>query len=149
MPLPRAALYAQGEDLHVALWPGNVRNTGDITRFIARESRSYVISASALLRRTDIGDALPHGAEIREASEEVLANGGSCIAAPDGNWLVEPVADAECLIAATLHHGFVRRERQNFDPAGHYARPDVTRLVIDRRRQSTVEFVDGSDDIIL
>ena len=149
MPLPRAALYAQGEDLHIALWPGNVRNTADITRFIARESRSYVISASALLRRTDIGDAIPHATQIRESSEDVLANGGSCIAAPDGRWLVEPVADAECLIAVTLHHGLVRRERQNFDPAGHYARPDVTRLVVDRRRQSTVEFVDGTEDIVL
>jgi predicted amidohydrolase len=39
MPLPRAALYAQGEDLHVATWPGSVRNTQDITRFIAREEQ--------------------------------------------------------------------------------------------------------------
>jgi len=42
MPLARASLYAQGEDLHVAIWPGSVRNTEHITRFIARESRSYV-----------------------------------------------------------------------------------------------------------
>jgi nitrilase len=46
MPLPRAALYAQGEDLHVAIWPGSVHNTQDITRFIAKESRSFVISVS-------------------------------------------------------------------------------------------------------
>lgn len=143
MPLPRAALYAQGEDLHVALWPGNVRNTSDITRFIARESRSYVLSASALLRREHIGDALPQAAALREACDPVMADGGSCVAGPDGRWVVEPVADAECLIAVTLHHTLVRRERQNFDPAGHYSRPDVTRLVVDRRRQSTVEFVDG------
>jgi len=36
MPLARCALYAQGIDVHVACWPGNVRNTADITRFIAR-----------------------------------------------------------------------------------------------------------------
>src|SRR5690606_29195602 len=107
-----------------------------------RESRSYVLSACALLRRDDICDEVPHADVIREGSEEQLANGGSCIAAPDGGWLVEPVADAECLIAVTLHHGLVRRERQTFDPAGHYARPDVTRLVVDRRRQGTAEFVD-------
>ncbi len=143
MPLPRAALYAQGEDLHIAMWPGNVRNTTDITRFIAREGRSYVLSACALLRREDIGDEVPHADVIRGGCEEQPANGGSCIAAPDGGWLVEPVADAECLIAVTLHHGLVRRERQTFDPAGHYARPDVTRLVVDRRRQSTAEFIDA------
>jgi nitrilase len=143
MPLPRAALYAQGEDLHVATWPGNVRNTQDITRFIAREGRSYVLSACALMRREDIGDALPFAEVLQDASDDVMANGGSCIAAPDGQWLVEPVADAECLIAATLHHGLVRRERQTFDPAGHYSRPDVTRLVVDRRRQGTAEFTDA------
>lgn len=46
MPLSRAALYAQGEDHYVALWPGNVRNTEDITRFIAKEGRGYTISVS-------------------------------------------------------------------------------------------------------
>jgi nitrilase len=51
MPLARAALYAQGEDLHVAVWPGGIHNTCDITRFIALESRSYVASVSGLMRR--------------------------------------------------------------------------------------------------
>jgi nitrilase len=55
MPLLRAALYAQGEDLHVAGWPGASRNTRDITRFIALESRSYLVSVSGLMRREDIG----------------------------------------------------------------------------------------------
>ncbi len=57
MPLSRAALYAQGEDLHVAVWPGSERNTRDITRFIALESRSYVASVSGLMRRAEIGEA--------------------------------------------------------------------------------------------
>ena len=56
MPLARSALYAQGEDLHVALWPGNARNTEQITPFIAREGRSFVLSVSGLLRREDIPD---------------------------------------------------------------------------------------------
>ena len=37
MPLPRAALYAQGEDLHVAIWPGGLHNTHDLTRVLARK----------------------------------------------------------------------------------------------------------------
>jgi nitrilase len=37
---------------------------------------------------------------------------------------------------------FVARERQNFDPAGHYSRPDVTRLKVNRKRQATVKFKD-------
>lgn len=143
MPLPRAALYADGEDLHVAVWPGNRRNTEDLTRFVAKEGRSYVISVSGLMRRTDIGDGVPHAAELRAASPEVMADGGSCIAAPGGTWVVEPVTHEEHLLVATLDHRRVREARQNFDPAGHYARPDVTRLVVDRRRQSTIEVIES------
>lgn len=142
MPLPRSALYAQGEDLHVAVWPGGVHNTSDITRFIARESRSYVISASGLMRKEDFPAETPHVDLILHDCPDVLATGGSCIAGPDGEWLVEPIPEKEMLITATLEHGRVRAERQNFDPAGHYSRPDVTRLIVNRKRQSTVSLVE-------
>ena len=140
MPLPRAALYAQGEDLHVAIWPGGLHNTHDLTRFLAKEGRSYVISVSGLMRRSDIPDDVPQRDLLLASMPEILANGGSCIAAPDGSWVVEPVVGEERLIIATLDHQRVREERQNFDPAGHYGRPDVTRLVVNRERQRTVEF---------
>ena len=141
MPLSRAALYAQGEDLHVALWPGNLRNTEDTTRFLAKEGRSYVLAVSGLMRRRDVP---PDGwaAAVLERCPDVLADGGSCIAAPDGAWVVPPAVGAEELLVATLDHREVRRERQNFDLAGHYARPDVTRLIVDRRRQDLASFED-------
>ncbi|WP_340064553.1 carbon-nitrogen hydrolase family protein [Ascidiimonas aurantiaca] len=135
MPLPRAALYAQGENLHVAVWPGNDFNTRDITRFIARESRSYVISVSGLMRKTDISSDVPHQNKIWEQAPDIFANGGSCIAGPDGEWLVEPVLDKEGIIIKTLDFDKVFEERQNFDPSGHYSRPDVTRLTVNRERQ--------------
>ncbi|HEX5051068.1 MAG TPA: nitrilase-related carbon-nitrogen hydrolase, partial [Planctomycetota bacterium] len=56
MTLPRAALHAEGEDLHVAQWPGNHRNTEDLTRFLAREGRSYVMSVCGLMRREHVPD---------------------------------------------------------------------------------------------
>ncbi len=140
MPLPRAALYGQGEDLHIAIWPGSVHNTQDITRFIAQESRSYVASVSGLMRKSDFPADTPHLATILEKGNDVLASGGSCLAGPDGEWIVEPVADEEKLIVATIDHKRVREERQNFDPAGHYSRPDVTQLTVNRERQSTVIF---------
>jgi len=142
MPLPRAALYAQGEDLHVAAWPGSVRNTQDITRFIALESRSFVISVSSLMRKSDFPQDTPHLSAILESAPEPLANGGSCVAGPDGKWIVEPVADEEKLIVATIDHARVREERQNFDPSGHYSRPDVTQLKVNRQRQSVIAFED-------
>ena len=143
MPLARTALYAQGEDLHVGIWPGGMHNTGDITRFAAREGRSYVISVCGVLRRSDIPDGLPHVALLRETASEFMANGGTCIAAPDGSWLVEPVANEERIVVATLDHRRVREERQNFDAVGHYGRPDVLQLVVNRERQASARFVDG------
>lgn len=141
MPLSRAALYAQGEDLHVAVWPGNLRNTEGTTRFLAQEGRSFVLAVSGLLQRADIPADSPMAAML-ETCPDVLANGGSCIAGPDGAWIVEPVVGEEALLTATLDHTLVLQERQNMDIAGHYARPDVTRLVVDRRRQSLASFLD-------
>lgn len=141
MPLPRAALYGLGENLHIAVWPGSDHNTRDITRFIARESRSYVISVSSLMTKSDFPDGTPHLDQILEKSPDVLANGGSCIAAPNGEWFLPPVMNKEGLIIETIDFNRVLEERQNFDPVGHYSRPDVTKLMVNTERQSTVDFV--------
>lgn len=140
MPLVRSALYAQGEDLHVATWPGGFHNTKDVTRFVALEARSYVLSASALLRWEDIPAATPHYDTISGEGPTRFADGGSAIAAPTGEWVLAPVVDEEGLFTADLDHELVRQERHNFDLAGHYSRPDVTRLVVDRSRQATATF---------
>ena len=142
MPLPRAALYGQGENLHVAVWPGSDHNTKDITRFIARESRSYVISVSAMMSKDDFPKDTLHIDKILEKAPAVLANGGSCIAGPDGEWLMEPIIGKEGLFYNTLDFNRVYEERQNFDPVGHYSRPDVTKLMVNRERQSTISFED-------
>jgi nitrilase len=145
MPLPRAALYAQGENLHVAVWPGSDHNTKDISRFIARESRSYVLSVSALMRVEDFPSTTPHLDKILEKAPKILTNGGSCIAGPDGEWLVEPLLNEEGNVYFELDFNRVLEERQNFDPVGHYARPDVTKLYVNRERQSTVAFRNSND----
>ena len=142
MPLPRAALYGQGENLHVAVWPGSRRNTEDITRFIAREARSYVVSVSGLMHSDWIPDEVPGAEAMRAAADGWMADGGSCVAGPDGGWILEPQVGEEGLWCVDLSIEAVARERQNFDPAGHYSRPDVTRLKVNRKRQKTVKFDD-------
>ncbi|MEL6870339.1 MAG: carbon-nitrogen hydrolase family protein [Pseudomonadota bacterium] len=145
MPLARAALYGQGENLHVAVWPGNLNNTEWITRFIARESRSYVLSVSGLMRPEDWKHAdLPDDIDL--PAESVWANGGSCIAAPDGEWLVPPQVGDETVINASVEIDAVRMARHNFDPSGHYARPDVTRLSVNRERQQICHFADSQEE---
>lgn len=139
MPLARAAMYAQGEDLHVSIWPGNKRNTEGLIPMIAQESRSYVIGVSGLFRPEDIPEDFPHADLMRDNTKGILANGGSCLAAPDGSWVIEPFIDEEKLVIAEINHQFVRQERQNFDPSGHYSRPDILKLRINHERQSVIE----------
>lgn len=144
MPLPRAALYGQGESLHVAIWPGSDRNTRDITPFLAKEGRSYSLAVSGLMPVSDIPKDIPLYEEIVNAAEgrDYLANGGSCLCDPSGQFVIEPKVGVEGVFSAEIDFERVREERQNFDPAGHYSRPDVTQLSINRTRQSTVRFDD-------
>lgn len=142
MPLARTALYGQGENLHIAVWPGSIRNTIDLTRHIALENRMYVLSVSGLMRKEDIGTTIPHHDLILQNANSFMANGGSCIAKPDGTWLIEPIIDKEIVITATIDLNEVRKERQNFDPSGHYSRPDVFELNVNTKRQTIVHLKD-------
>lgn len=141
MPLARTALYGLGEDLHIAVWPGSKHNTEDITRFMALESRSFVVSVSSLMRREDFPIDTPHLEAILENAPAILTNGGSCIAGPDGNWIIEPIVNKEGIFTATIDFNRVLEERQNFDSVGHYSRPDVTKLIVNRERQSIINLL--------
>ena len=141
VPSIRHALYAQGVELHVAGWPGSVALTKDITRFIAMEGRCYVLSAGAILPRSAVPGAFgPRDAAF--AGSDMLYDGGSAIAAPDGTWLVEPVDGKEQLVVADIDAERVRGERQNFDPAGHYFRGDVIQVTVNRSRLESATFHD-------
>jgi nitrilase len=140
MPLSRTALYGLGENLHIATWPGSKRNTEDITRYIAKESRSFVVSVSGLMRQTDFPESTPFLDQILSKSPGLLSDGGSCIAGPNGQWIIAPAVGGESLLIETLQLNDVLKERHNFDPAGHYSRPDVTRLIVNRKRQSLISF---------
>ena len=94
------------------------------------------------MNKNDFPEDTPHLNKILENAPNILANGGSCIAGPDGEWVIEPVLNKEGLIIETIDFNRVLQERQNFDPVGHYSRPDVTKLSVNRERQSTVKFND-------
>lgn len=141
VPVARHSLYAQGIDLHVAVWPGSTGLTEDITRFIAKEGRCFVLSAGSLLSDTDVPDTFP----LKDRSfdgPEMAYDGGSAVAAPDGSWLVEPVSGIEQLVTADIDVSRVRGERQNFDPAGHYFRADIFSVQVDRTRLEPGSFTD-------
>ncbi|REE05671.1 carbon-nitrogen hydrolase family protein [Marinoscillum furvescens] len=136
LPLARTSLYAQGEDLHVSVWPGNYRNTHDLIPMIAKEGRSFVVAACGLFGESQLTDDLPHAALLKKKMNGALANGGSCVAAPDGSWLLEPVVDQEGVFVVELNHEQVRRERLLMNGVGHYSRPDVFELRLNTDRQT-------------
>ena len=62
------------------------------------------------------------------AGVDVVGRGGSAILAPDGSYLAGPLYDEEGILYAELEPARLDEERQRFDPAGHYHRPDVLGL---------------------
>ncbi|MDQ2582984.1 carbon-nitrogen hydrolase family protein [Saccharothrix yanglingensis] len=141
-PLARHSLYAQAPDLHVSVWPGSTRLTGDITRFVAREGGVYSLAAGALLDRADVPAGFPLRDDVLAAGGASPYDGGSAIAGPDGRWLVEPVAGEERLVIADVDPVVVRGGRQREDHATRFGRPDVFDLAVDRRRAAPARFTD-------
>ena len=97
----------------------------------------------------DEGKKLMPEVEGNEQEEEghdgLVREVGLCDLGPDGEWVLEPQIGIEGVMVADFSLGKVYGERQNFDPSGHYSRPDVTRLVLDRSRQTILGF--GEADI--
>ncbi|MEU9041622.1 MULTISPECIES: nitrilase-related carbon-nitrogen hydrolase [unclassified Kitasatospora] len=129
MPLFRTAMYAKGVDLWCAPTV-DARDAWQVTmRHVALEGRCFVLSACQYLRR----DALPpdlHPVQ-GDAPDTVLIGGGSVIVSPLGEVLAGPLRDGEGILSAELDLDDLARARFDFDPVGHYARPDVFTLHVD------------------
>ncbi len=131
MPLARFSLYESGIEIYLA----STADDGDAWQatlvHIARESRSFVVAPSHFQRASAYPDDFP----LRDLLDglDVIGRGGSAILAPDGSYLAGPVYDEEAILYAELDPARLLEERQRFDPAGHYHRPDILRLEVTPR----------------
>ena len=126
MPLARFSLYESGVEIYIA----STADDGDAWQatlvHIARESRAFVVSPCHFQRAGSYPETFPLRDEL--AGLDLLGRGGSAILAPDGAYLAGPLYDEEGILYADLEPQRLDEERQRFDPAGHYHRPDVLQL---------------------
>ena len=128
MPLARFALYESGVEIYIA----STADDGDAWQatlvHIARESRAFVVAPSHFQRES----AYPADFPLRRLVEGAgtIGRGGSAILAPGGAYLAGPLYDEEGILYAELDPSVLWAERQRFDPAGHYHRPDVLALSV-------------------
>ncbi len=128
MPLARFALYESGVEIYLAPTADDSDAWQSTLVHIARESRAFVVAPSHFQRGASYPDEFPLREEV--AGLEILGRGGSAILAPDGSYLAGPLYDEEGILYADLDPARLDEERQRFDPAGHYHRPDVLSLKV-------------------
>jgi nitrilase len=131
MPLARFSLYDSGVEIYVASTADDGDEWQATLVHIARESRAFVVAPSHFQRAAAYPDDFPLREELEGA--DVLGRGGSAILGPDGAYLAGPLYDEEGILYAELDPARLHEERQRFDPAGHYNRPDVFRLKVRSR----------------
>jgi nitrilase len=128
MPLARFALYESGVEIYVA----STADDGDAWQatlvHIAREARAFVVAPSHFQRVSAYPDDFPLRGLLE--GRDVLGRGGSAVLAPDGSYLAGPLYDEEGVLYAKLDPARLLEERQRFDPAGHYHRPELLRLEV-------------------
>jgi nitrilase len=126
MPLARFSLYESGVEIYIASTADDSDEWQATLVHIARESRAFVVAPCHFQRAGSYPDDFP----LRDLLEgpELLGHGGSAILGPDGGYLAGPLYGEEGVLYADLEPDRLYEERQRFDPAGHYNRPELLRF---------------------
>jgi nitrilase len=132
MPLARYALYATGVQIYVAPTWDHGEGWLATLRHIAREGRVFVIGCSIAMRVNQMPAEL---ARLYPAERDWINPGGSAIVAPDGKIIAGPVECREEILYAEVDLEAGRAAKWDLDVGGHYARPDVFELHINRSPQ--------------
>jgi nitrilase len=139
MPQLRLAMYGQGIELYCVPTADDRETWLSTMRHIALEGRCFVLSATQFARRSDYPTDYP----VEVPAGEVLMAGGSCIIDPLGQVLAGPARGDETVLTADLDLNQIVRGKFDLDITGHYARPDVFRLMVNTNPQVPVAFWGG------
>ncbi len=137
MPLARMAMYGKGVELYFAP-TADARETWQPTlRHIACEGRCFVLGCNQFVTKDMYPKTLEEIGEL-DTQPEVMCRGGSVIISPFGDVLAGPLFDREGILHAELDMEEIIRGKVDFDVVGHYARPDVFRLIVNEKSMSPV-----------
>lgn len=140
-PLARYALMTQHEEIHCAQFPGSL--VGQIfadqmavtVRHHALESGCFVINATGWLTEPQIASITPD-----PALQKPLRGGCfTAIVSPEGALLGTPLTEGEGMVIADLDMSLITKRKRMMDSVGHYARPELLRLVIDAREHAPTQ----------
>jgi len=142
MPLARYAMYAWGTQIYVAAtwdcadtWLASLQHIG-------KEGRCFVIGCCIAMRKDDIPDSYEFKG-LYPADHVWINRGASAIIDPDGHVIAGPVFEKEEVLYAAIEPRQLREPKYWFDPAGHYARPDIFQLSVNRSANPMINVVDS------
>lgn len=136
MPMLRMAMYGKGIEIYCAPTADDRPTWLPSMQHIALEGRCFVLSSCQVLRGKEFPKEFRN--EISTDPEAILMRGGSCIIDPLGKILAGPVFDEDAILVADIDLNDIARGRFDFDPVGHYSRPDVFNLTVNEKPMESI-----------
>ena len=143
MPLFRAAMYGQGIQLYLAPTADGRETWLPSMRHIAMEGRCFVLTSNIIAKRNDYKEN--YGPAKNEAENVLVSTGGACIIDPFGKVLAGPNYEKECVLYADIDLDQIARGKFDMDVVGHYGRPDVFQLKVNRTDTKPVTYFDTQE----
>jgi len=142
MPLARYAMYAWGTQIYVAATWDSSDTWLATVQHIAKEGRCVVIGCCMAMRRDDVPDALEFKAQYPEGGDGWINRGSSAIVIPD-RIVAGPAMNEETILYAKIDPARMRGAKMSLDAAGHYARPDIFQLTVNRGPNVMLNVAEG------
>lgn len=98
----------------------------------------FVIGTNICMRTSEVGEEVPQRAEVWDGHDGWMSRGNTAIVGPDGDVIAGPLRERAAILYADLDLDTLHTHRREFDPVGHYARPDVFRLQVDYTARTPV-----------
>jgi nitrilase len=115
-------------------------------RHTAKEGRVYLVSCCSAMRTEDIPDRLDFKQKYLSEVGEWLNPGLSLIVDPDGKVLAGPAEKEETILYAEIERDKLTGPRFQLDTAGHYSRPDVFSLTVNRQERPMIRTVESTSE---